>query len=325
MIFQGDIIIKTAIELGIEDMRKNPWLIDHMLEDLVQNPYLNAKYGQKHVDACKEWLKNNQINVYMRGRDDQDQYPCVTIEVGQSPQKEEMSHLGDASTESVILLPSKINKPISYVVKPFTPGTYDPLSGELSVSETIDLSSVAAGMILVNPDNGQGFIILDVLPNSILLENGLTFSATKVGVVPKNQFYKANVEHRFFQETFNIGCHAHGDPNTLLWLWSIITYAILRYTESLLEANGFAQSTLSTSPLNLDSSMSGPEKVYSRYITLSGQVENTWIKSPRRFIEKVSLKENTSTGYRGGIKILSNIDSPDFIDQDQENWITKKE
>lgn len=325
-IFQGDIIIKTALELGFQDMRDNPWLVDHMLEDLKTIAYLTDKYGQKQIDACKEWLANNQVDVYMRGRNDQDRLPCITIEVGASAEKEEMKSMADQSTETVMLLPNQINKPISYVVKPFVPVSYDSGSGIVDVGST-DISSVAAGMILVDPSTGQSFVIEDITPDGIVIESGLTFTAAKVGVVPKNQFYVARVEHSFFQETYNIGCHSHGDPQVLLWLWSIVKYSLLRYKESLLEANGFAQAAItSSSPdLNAQFTTAGGEVGWSRYVSLTGQVENSWIKSPRRIIEKVSLKEKTSGGYRGGIKILSNLDSPPFINKDEENWYTIEE
>jgi|SRR5581483_1364514 len=325
-IFQGDIIIKTALELGIEDMRKNPWLIEHMLLDLKKNTYFSDKYGQKQIDACKEWLANNQIDVYMRGRDDKDRLPCVTIEMGGSSEKEEMKHMADQSTEKVVLLPNQINKPIAYVLKPFTITNYDNTSGEVTVDPSIDLTSVAPGMILVDPTTGQGYVIQDVIGEGLLLEPALDITATVFGIVPENQFYEARVEHSFFQETYNIGCHAHGDPQNLLFLWSIVKYSILRYRESLLEANGFMESSVSSTEPDFDGAFTTPggEKAWTRGISLTGQIENTWIKSPRRIIESVGLKKKTNTGYIGGISIISNTD-PGLDDKSQVNWYTDTE
>jgi hypothetical protein len=116
-IFQLDMTIKMAIELGMEDIRKNMWLIDHMLSDCIDNPYLKDKYGQSQIDGCKEWFLNNQIDLYMRPRIDKDRMPCVVITPGPAPEKDEMKHMGDASTESVVLMPNQIGKPIPYIVK----------------------------------------------------------------------------------------------------------------------------------------------------------------------------------------------------------------
>jgi hypothetical protein len=326
-IFQGDIFIKLAIELGMEDMRKNPWLIEHMLSDLKNINYAADKYGQKNIDACKEWFRNNQIDVYLRGRDDKDRLPCVTIQLGPSNEKPDMKLMADQSTEKTILLPNKIGKPIPYIIKPFVPTGYDPTTGEISLDPSIDVSGVAVGMILVNPANGKGYKILDVVlatPGSgILIEPGLEIEATQFGIVPQFPYYEARIEHTFFDESYSIGCHAHGDPQNLLFLWSIVLYSILRYRESLLEANGYAESSISSAGPDFDESFTTPggEKAWARYMNLTGQVENSWIKSPRRFIEVAALKKKVGNGYIGGISIISNTD-PIIVDKSQVNWYT---
>lgn len=324
-IFQGDIIIKTAIDLGIEDMRKNPWLIQHMLEDLVLSPYLSEKYGQKQIDACKEWFANNQIDVYMRPRDDKDRTPCVTITMGASNEKPEMKTEGDLSVFKKVLFPNTIGKPIPYVVKPFIPTDYDEITGGLSVPDTVDLSLIAPKMILVNPASGMGYVIQYVAAGQIFIGANQSVDATDLGVIPQFQFYEARIEHSFFEETYSIECHAHGDIQTVMWLWSIVMSGLLRYRQSLLEANGFAESSVSSGPpgLNPEMSTEGGEKVYSRNINLVGQVQNTWIKAPHRLIENVNLKRQIDCdSYVGGIQIISNLNTPPIIDPSEQLWTT---
>jgi hypothetical protein len=323
-IFQGDIIIKTAIDLGIEDMRKNPWLIEHMLEDLTQSPYLKEKYGQKQIDACKEWFANNQIDVYMRLRDDRDRTPFVSITMGPSNEKPEMKTEGDLSPYKKILYPNVIGKPIPYVIKPFMPVDYDPNTGAMTVPSSVDLSLVAPNMILVNPANGTGYVIQSITASQLFVGKQYEIEATELGIVPQFQFYEARIEQTFFEETYTIECHAHGDMQTVMWLWSIVESALLRYRQSLLEGNGFAESVISSGPPHLNGEMSHPggEKVYTRSINLSGQVRNTWIKAPHRLIENVSIKEVECDSYVGGIKILSNLQSPSFINAQEQLWTT---
>lgn len=323
-IFQGDIIIKRAIELGIEDMRKNPWLIDHMMDDLVKSPYFDKEYGQKQIDACKEWFKRSRIGFYMSQENGRNEYPCITIEMGSSNEKQEMKTMADQSTESEILLPNKIGKKIPYVVKPFVPTGYDISSGTVSLPDNlVGIDDVAEGMILVDPTTGNGYPIEDINADGIVIEAGLPIEASELAVLPMNQFYKARVEHTFFQETYNIGCHAHGDPQSLMFLHSIVLYSLLRYRESLFEANGFTETTFSNSPPGINPSFSTEAEVlWSRTVSISGQVENSWIKTPRRVIENVALREKTATGFKGGIKIISNFDPPEFIDEENELWYT---
>lgn len=324
-IFQSDLTIKQMIQLGLDDIRKDNWLIDDILGDAIANPYLKDKYGQKQVDACKEWFLANQIDVYMAERRDKDRFPCITITLGTSAEKDDMKTMADQSVEKIKLLPNKINKPIPYIVKPFVGFTYNPTTGNVTIPANVkNMEGVAPGMILVDPTTGQGYVINDISPNGVVIETDLTINAAQLGIVPQYQFYEARIEHSFFQETYNIGCHAHGDPQALLWLHSIVLYSILRYRESLLEAQGFSQCNLSSSDLMTNGAFSGEagEQVYTRYITLTGQVENSWIKSPRRILEVVALKEKDADGFVGGIKIISNLDTPDIIDESTEMWTT---
>lgn len=331
MIFQGDTTIKTMLELSLEDMAKNPWLIDDMLSDMVDNRYLNKKYGQKQIDACKEWFKNNKINIYMAKRTDKYDYPCITIGMGPSSEKEDMKTMADQSTEEVKLLPKEINKPIPYILRPFTPDGYSASKGLITVNQSVydenNSTSVNPGMILVDPATGNGWTILAVDSIGIYIQPNLVIEASSFGVVPQYQFYTARIERSFFQESYNIGCHAHGDPQALLWLWSIVLYSILRYKESLLESNGFTQTVVNNNSPGPDEDFTteGGESAWSRYISISGMVENSWIKTPRRTIESINLREKTPDGYVGGIKILSNLDvSPSFNLKD-EVWYTEED
>jgi hypothetical protein len=326
LLFQGDIIIKTAIELGIDDMRKNPWLIDDMYSDLMTNPYLKDKYGKKQVSACKEWLANNKIEFYMALVKDKDKMPCITISMGNSPEKQDMKTMADMSTETKLLMPNTIGKPIPYVVKPFVPTSYTKSTGILEIPTNIKgTQNISQGMILVDPATGNGYGILSVGPGEITIEADTNLTAGKYGIVPQFQVYKARVEHTFFQESYTIGCHAHGDPQILLWLWSITLYSLLRYRESLLEYSGFAESVFSNSDIQENNNYGGVagEEVFTRYITITGQVENSWIKTPRRYIETITVQENTSAEFCGNVNIVSNENSPAFLNKKSKNWDSK--
>jgi hypothetical protein len=326
-IFQGDALIRTAIELGMDDMRKNPWLIRNVFSDLINIKYVADKYGKAQVDAAVEWFQNNNIDIYMRDIRDKDRLPCVTIGVDNSNEKPDMKFMADQSSESIVLLPQEIGKPIPYILKPFIPTGYEPSTGAVSIPVDLPLQFVTPGMILVNPDNGQGFPIQSIEPETIFIEPNLIFEASQLGVLPHYRFYKARVEHTFFQESYAIGCHVHGEPQAAIWLHSIVLYSLLRYRESLLEANGFAESVVSNSPLVPNTNYTGPggEEAWMRKITLSGQVENSWIKSPRRIIESVTFTQNLDKEYDGGIQILSNLNSPPFVDKTQNVWYTTQD
>lgn len=323
-IFQTDVIICEMLKQGLEDMRKDVWLLDDVFSSLLSTPIISEKYGAKEIANAKDWFLNNKIDVLMRYRTDKDTLPCITVSLGNSSEIEDMKSLGDLSHEVETIMPNTIGKPISYIVKPFTPSAYDSTTGILSVPKSVKLRGARAGQILVDPDTGNGYEIVEIVPQGIRIGVDQELSLTRAGIIPKFPFYRVRRERSFFQESITIGCHVHGDPASLLWLHAITSYLILRYREALLEARCFTQSSISSSDLVPNGSFEGPggENAYSRYITLSGMVENSWLKSPRRVIEAVELTEETDLGLRTTIKICSNLDSPESLDTEDDPWTT---
>ena len=310
-LFLGDQRLKACIQLGLEDIQKNLWILNDILGDSVANPYLQKLYGTQ-IESCKQWLANNRINIFMSARDDKVEFPCITIELGNSSEKSEMKHMADLSTETIQLMPTDINRPIPYVIKPIS-GSYEPISGSFTFGSAVDLTIVAPGMILVDPATGNGYVINDInTTTQIQLSTGLSLSAPTYGIVPKYQYFETRISHTFMQEIYTISCHCN-DQQTLLWLHSIVTYSLLRYRQSLLEEGGFAESMIKSSGMYPNSTFSDAgQVVWSRDITIEGQVENSWYGQPHRVIE--------NTDYIGPIKIISNLDSTE--DPSNVNWVT---
>jgi hypothetical protein len=76
------------------------------------------------------------------------------------------------------------------------------------------------------------------------------------------------------------------------------------------------------------------ENVYSRFITISGQVENTWVKAPKRIIESINVADNDGSAYDdsdgqsdcpAGICIIGpdGGEIPEIIDTECETWAAK--
>lgn len=308
-IFQGDLIIKTAIELALEDMRKQPWLIEDVFGTLIENPYLNYKYGIKEVSRAKEFILNNEIPVYMRHRLDKQEFPCITISIGSSQEDTSLAVLGDVSHITEVYDADEIGSQIKYIVSPFEPVSYDTNTGILEIPTDIDeYKYITQGMLAINPDTGEGYVVRGKAgTNGIQIAAGANITG-KIGIVPQYQIYRARREKSLSQETYNIGCHVHGDPSTLMFLYGVVKYSLYRYKEALLEANSFQLSKLSSTDLVKNEAF-GEENVYSRWITLSGQVEESWVKTPFRIIEAIDFVDNTAE-LKQGIKICSNTEPP---------------
>jgi hypothetical protein len=320
-LFLGDLRIKAAITLGLEDISKNNWLLDDILGDTVGNEYMKRFYGSQ-IESCRQWLDNNRIHVLLSERDDRVEFPSVVIELGTSNEKPDLKHMADMSTESVTLYPNDINKPIPYIVRPAA-GSYDSGTGIFTFGSTVDLSTIVKGQVLVDPATGNGFIIQSVLSaNQVMLLMGLSPNAATYGIIPQFQTYEAKVGHTFMQESYKITCNSM-DQNSLLWLWSITVYNLLRYRQVLLEKDGFAESMISSGKIypNPDYSDAG-QVIWSRDITLVGQVESRWWSQPHRYLESVSL--GNGDGFTGGVKILSNL-TDTVEDLNTVNWSTLRD
>ena len=298
-IYQGDLIIKTAVELALNDIRQNPWIIEDIFGSLIENPYLSQIYGMKEIDRAKEFFLNNDIPVYMRHRVDKQEFPCVTISIGDSKEDNSLAVLGDASHMVTEYSADDLGNPIKFIVNPFTPISYDPDTGIVEVPEDVEgYRYIEAGQIAVDPNTGEGYIVQGRAGNNgFRIDEGLVLSNQQFAIVPQYQQYRARREITRSQESYNIGCHVEGDPSTLMFLYSIVKYAMFRYREGLFEFQNFQLSNITSTDLIRNDAF-GIENVYSRWITLKGQIEETWVKVPHRFIESVD--------FTNGIKILSN-------------------
>ena len=322
-IFAGDVIIKTAIELGLEDLKKSPWIIDDIFSDFIENPYLAQKYGMKEIQRAKEFFFNNKIHIFMHHRIDKEEFPCVTIGVGSSSEDKSLATLGDQSADVQDLDPDRINQPLTFIVPEFTPKSYVSSTGTMTLPSSDNFQYISEGMILVDLDTGSGYIVRSKKSdNKITITSGTELTGDRYAIAPKYQFYRARAERIISQETYNIGCHAHGDPSTLLFLYAIVKYSLLRYREGLLEYNNFQLSTITSSEM-VENQSFGSDNVYSRYITLTGQVEESWLKTPFRVIESVDAKDEEGNS---GIKISANeVTIQDSEEAENDLWTTVKE
>ena len=256
------------------------------------------------------------------------EYPCITISIGQSNEDKALATLGDQSVAFEEYDPNEIGKPIKYLVKPFKPISYDIETGVVELPTTIDeYRYLDKGMLLIDPTNGNAFIINGKAGiNGLQIAVGSILPKGELAIIPQYHIYKARRERAISQEQYNIGCHTHGDPSTLIFLFSLVKYSLFRYREGLLEHNNFQLSNLSCTDMIKNEQMA-EENVYSRWITLSGQCEESWVKTPFRYIEAIDLNDpdrDEGVVFESGIKILSK-DAPQTIDEEDGIWITVDE
>lgn len=321
-IWQGDVFFRRIIELILRDVRQNPWLMDDILSDFVTDPMLSGIYGQKEIENAKKWINDNEISVFLPHRMDLEKMPCVTIAIGSNMEDRSLARMADMTHIVETLQPTQVGKVVPYIIPPFYYTSYDQVTGFFEVPGTVDLVIIQPNMAVINPQTGAGFIITSKNNNGFFITPGTVINFDVIAVIPEYRIYKARREIATFQENISIGCHVHGDPNALLWLYSIMMYGLLRYREGLIESRNFQISNLTTTDMiRNDAFQSFGENVYSRFITLTGQVENTWIKAPKRVIETINIIDGIDAGL-----IMINKDGgqvPDIVDSEEEIWVSK--
>lgn len=325
-IWQGDVFFRRIIELTLKDIKDNPWLVDDILSDFILDPMLSGVYGQKEVENAKTWLKNNEVSIFLPHRMDLEKMPCITISIGSNAEDKSLARLGDQTPFIETYEASGIGKTIPYIIEPFSYLSYDQPTGFIETPPEVDLTIIQPGMVIVDPSTGGGYVITNKSTNGIFIAEGTSLSATIIGVLPQYRIFRARREIATFQERVTLGCHVHGDPNALLWLYSFMMYGLLRYREGVLESRNFQLSNIETSDMiRNDAFQSIGENVYSRYITITGQVENTWVKAPKRIIESVIISD--FQGDSSGLVIINEDGGqvPEIIDTENEIWSAKND
>lgn len=321
-IWQGDVFFRRVIELILRDVRQNPWLLDDILSDFITDPMLSGIYGQKEIENAKKWITDNEISVFLPHRMDLEKMPCVTIAIGTNMEDRSLARMADMTHLVETLNPTQIGKVVPYIITPFYYTSYDQATGFFEVPSSVDLIIIQPNMAVINPQTGAGFLITSKSNNGFFITPGTAINFDVIAIIPEYRIYKARREVATFQENISIGCHVHGDPNALLWLYSIMMYGLLRYREGLIESRNFQISNLTTTDMIRNDAFQGfGENVYSRFITLTGQVENTWIKAPKRIIETINIIEGIDAGL-----VMINKDGgqvPDIIDPEEEIWTSK--
>lgn len=283
-IHQSDIIIRTALLAGLDDLRANPSLLDYVFASLPKDALTYKVYGEEQVSIAKNWFLNTEIPVSMNTRVDESKLPCVTIAINES--SESAVALGDVNYET-----SEIDKDTKAIVYggPYTPLSYVASTGTVIMPSNFSLE-LFPGMY-VRTSTGSTIQIEDVIDAyTFVLPANLTVDLKNFSVVSAPAAKKASLESREFRETYEIGCHVAGEPVHLTYLHSIVLFILLRYNEELLESRGLSRITLSSSRVMENTSFNISQPVFTRNINLTGFVHQHWPKFFRGPIEGITTE-----------------------------------
>ena len=322
MIFQGDVIIRNTIIEGLKQLKAEPFLIEDIFQQFACDPTLVKEYGYKEIQRAKDFLLNTEIEVVMKHRNDNVSHPYISIALMDSRENEQRSFLSDTGPIIQDYDPKDVDMPIDFVIGPFSPAAYDQATGIITLPKGFTTLNVVPGQAIADPVSGKAVVIKEIKDDkTIVIAPNESFDFNELAVVPQFFFYKSRRGLAYFRERYQIGCHVHGEPYQLLYLHSAVVLILMRNKEDLLERRGFELSTLTSSDLVASEEFGGPENAFSRYITLSGDVELSWPLKVDRVVEGTVLRDPDAETDQEKLCTsgLSIIDGDDSFNVDPEN------
>ena len=327
-IFQGDLVVRNALLSGIADLRANGWLLDDIFAQCATIASFEREFGYKEIARARKWFEGAEIPVVMNHRADDLRAPCITISLGSSRERTDRASMSDEGLEEELddtqtIEPTEVRSSPLIVLGPFAPAGYDPATGLITLPAGVSSALVFPDQSVRDLKDGRTYPIEEVVSDSqIRIAAGVTTATfDRCTVVPKYQTMALRRQLSYFDETYNIGLHVAGDPAQLLWLHAIAVFVLLRYKQALLEMNGFELSTFQSSDMMRNEAFE-TEKVFSRFITLSGVVQQDWVEyiSPR--VEGVVI---AGPDGKAGILVESSEDTPPVVDEGEMGWGTRKQ
>lgn len=311
-IFQGDVIIRTALIKAFDEMRKSPWLLDFAFAGLVNDTLTAGQYGIAELEKAKKWFMETEIPIAIFYHRDNISSPLIAVSLEESTEAE--STLGDVSKEGAFESVDStdiVAMPLS-AAGPFTPTDYDSSTGIITVPANIDLSEVYPGMVIVDKKRNQSHVISDIYDDKLVIPIGVTADFTNTIVAPSDNLYIASIESCHFKETYRIDLYVSGNATLLIYLHSIVQFALLKYKQELFEARGFERMVVNAQGIRGFPTEGGPEFIYDRPIMLTGYVQHYWPKDIRGKLNGISVFE----------RVLADAPSPELlVDELEEEQI----
>lgn len=283
--------IETVLRDGLGDLRTNPDKLDDIFSRFKEAQFIN-QYGQTQIDRLKTFLQRNQIKIVHAWSMVPTSLPCFSIQMMRSNEEEDLQQFGNEYEE----IDENI-EPHEYVAS-LTPGTYNAVSGKLTVTGIVDLSAIRPGLIFVDAADVE-FEILKGISNLsgnkyINIGSGkepdLSGPGRIISSVDRKQIQRRMIRLR---ESINIGCHSNDDVHITKYLYYLLMYILKSRQESLINRG-----------IHLDKGSGGVfdradeykgENVFSRFMDVGCITEFDWNQSEVNYFDSFDINIKVPT------------------------------
>lgn len=289
--------IETVLRDGLNELRLTPSKFDDLFSGFTA-AYFNGQYGTDKIAELKTYIQNNQIKITHALNLQPLDMPCISIQLVSSEEHEDEQNFSNMLPEE-----DELKTPTVYFPT-ITPGTYDTVTGKLTVINAVDLSLICPGMIFVD-SLGAKFSIGS--GNSNLSGNkfinigpGATPSLAPSGFIESSIDIKRTDRRKIrLRETISLGCHAANNVHLVKFLYYIVLY-IIKSRQLSMEERGLALDSHTASIFDREGQLEG-EHVFSRFIQLNVLATFEWDQAEVNLIDcfdlslKGSYKDETGT------------------------------
>jgi hypothetical protein len=303
-VFQSDLIIRTAILDGIDELRRKPYLLPYVFASLLDDELTRNEYGQTQLDAARTWFLNTKIVVFMSTVINSIDLPGISITLLDSVESESVL----ADTHYIPEEDDDRTWPV--LAGPFTPTGYEASTGTMTLPDSVTLV-LAPGQQVVD-QQGNLYPILEVQEdNTILIREGVTADFTAATIRGQRPSGKVHWNSTRMKETYSIGCHVVGEQVLLTYLHSILVFVLLRSRKRLLEARGFERSQISSSDFRrLGDTQT--ELAFSRHLNLTGYVTQVVPEEESQKVTGVAVAP---------LRVIDAGNLPNDTDPDDAIWV----
>lgn len=318
-IFVSDVLIQGALEQALAELRMYPYLLDYVFYSLREDTLTSKKYGTQEIAQAKAWFLQNNIPVVMDFGMTPPEASMVSVSLVESSEAE--TTLGDVHYETI----EGVSPTWEPLAGPFAVVAYNPTTGTVTVPDSVASQVlIVPGMTLVD-SVGRLFTIKETVDRAnFVIDAGIVTDLGNAFIKGAPPRLTQRLESVAFKETYRIGCHYHGEPRGLIWLHSIVVWCLLARRQELLEGRGFERSIISSTPFAKDERWGLAEKMWTRFINLTGYVRQFWMKGLDDRIYSAGMDD---TGPDTGLKVSSpNNVSPNYkadLGQQDPEWLAQ--
>lgn len=283
-----ELIVESVIRDGLQNVKNNTTIIPDLFAQLTRN-YNNQKYGSSEVTKIQTLINTKEIPVVYSYSDVDAKAPCFSIMIGSDDESIRRDHLGDyyGSEDKTITDPILLNQLI--VVPDFTPTSYDPNSGRVSVDDSVDLTPVYKGFIFVDAFETEHTVIGAIDNNDgqkcfFIGKNEDVDISDVCQIKSPLNYTEAEIKGVTGDIKMVVGVHAK-DALTVKYLYILLKYFILSRKPDLIK-RGLYLATYNGSDFNRNQEYLG-DRVFTRFLTVNGKVDDTWSSDQVDLIDAV--------------------------------------